>query len=293
MYFTYSNTVETIPSMVVHVPQCTRLGDRLLAYAHMKYFSYIHNIKLLYRPFPYAEQFMLSINQEQYSENMKTLFNKIVLLDRPHQGQIECVDTLYEVPWFVPYAYEGWWAQAAFEVDWGDPDFIQQLRQDLMPRDPAVLTAVQLPADRITVAVHVRNGGGHDIITDDIWSQKFPPESYYSEQIQTLFEMFNNQPLYVHIFTDDQDPCALAKRLAEAADKPNIEFGYRKNGNMHDANVLEDFFGMARCDCIIMPASNFSYMASRIGNHRVIIMPAHHRWEDGKLIIDLVHLERR
>lgn len=292
-----------IDSAVTFAPQGGRLGNSLLAYAHTKWFAYYYDLPMLYPPFPYSEQLMLHNNCRCYTPEMEHAYKRIILERSPFQASsLKKTGILYEIPWFVPFSYEGGWAIAPFQVNWKDATFLELLRNDFSPQDPAVAQAVEIPSDKISVAVHVRKGGGADLPlvskndsnlpliskngADVFWPQKFPPDSYYIEQIKTISKRFNHQPLYVHIFTDDQNPEQIVQKYRTILNLSNIEFGYRKEGNTHHTNVLEDLFGMAKCDCLIMPASIFSYVASKIGNHRVVIMPAHHRWEHGRLIID-------
>ena len=100
--------------------------------------------------------------------------------------------------------------------------------------------------------------------------------------------MLEGERLHVRLFTDDPKPKALAEKYVRAVNNPNITFSYREHDNAHDANVLEDFFGMAQCDCLIRPESCFSMAAQTIANFKIIIYPKHHVWKAGELVIDKV-----
>ncbi len=57
-----------------------------------------------------------------------------------------------------------------------------------------------------------------------------------------------------------------------------ITFGCREKGNRHDANQMEDFFGMMEFDCLIRSVSNFTLMHTVIGDYLAIITPKHCMW---------------
>jgi len=83
------------------------------------------------------------------------------------------------------------------------------------------------------------------------------------------------QPIYVHIFTDDPYPEKIAnqyeqaiKKDSEIALRNSLAFGWQ-NSSQDDANVLASFFAMASCDYLVMPmCSAFSRVAHFVGNHK-------------------------
>lgn len=124
--------------------------------------------------------------------------------------------------------------------------------------------------------------------SDYIWPIKFPADQYYIDQIKRLSEMLPGQDLLVYLFTDDKNPEEIVKRYKQALKKENIIFSYRKFGNNHDQNVLEDLFLLAQCDCIISASSSFASIAQLLGNHAVIMFPTHAITMPDKIIIDKV-----
>lgn len=287
--------VLSIQSAVTHGGLGTRLGDSLIAYAHTKWFAYSHKLKLIYQPFMYSDQLMLHHREESYSEKTQELYPYFEPLEWQYDpnNSIERNDTLYEVPWFNHFEYEGT-SQRCFCVNWEDQEFIQQLRLDIAPCDPEVAMNVHIPVDRVTIAVHVRRGGGFDSnAVSASLPLKFPPDSYYIEQIQKISQLLGHPRIYVHIFTDDQCPEKIAADYQSVLRLQNIEFGYRKAGNRHDAYVLEDLFAMMKCDCLIMPASSFSFIASKLSTYRIIIIPTHYTLNKGVMLIDQVHITMR
>jgi len=157
---------------------------------------------------------------------------------------------------------------------------------------------IDLPKDKITVAVHVRRGGGYDkplIYIDKKGKKKqrrplkFPPDEYYINQIKSLSSFFNNVPIHVHVFTDDQDPVKITNRYEKCINLSNITYSCRKTGNHHDKNIFDDLFNMAhKFDCLIRPSSNFSIIAHLLGDHRVVISPMEYIWQNDTLTISKV-----
>lgn len=128
--------------------------------------------------------------------------------------------------------------------------------------------------------------------SDYIWPVKFPADQYYIDQIKQVSEMLPGQDLLVYLFTDDKNPEDIVKRYKQALKKENIIFSYRKFGNNHNANVIEDLFLLAQCDCIISASSSFASTAQLLGNHSVIIFPTHATTMPDKIIIDKVGILR-
>ena len=174
---------------------------------------------------------------------------------------------------------------------------MNEIKKMIKPYKP--LPEFNLPENIITVAVHVRKGGGFDapllskqkspFYADQRWPTKFPPDQYYIDQIKQLSEMLGDPPLYVHIFTDHQKPTEIVERYRKAVSKPNITYHCREEGNRHDRNILEDLFAMAKFDCLIRGSSHFSLSAQLIGNHMIVIHPKKAKWEGNKLIIEEVN----
>ena len=54
--------------------------------------------------------------------------------------------------------------------------------------------------------------------------------------------------------------------------------------------LLEDFFSIPKFDCGILCQSNFSVIASKLGNYSVLISPVHTVMRDNKPVIDGIDL---
>jgi hypothetical protein len=189
-----------------------------------------------------------------------------------------------------------------YEYTRNNPEFKKRLQRVIAPLH--AIEPIVLPEDRISVAVHVRTGGGFDKVdfieensrikknsdySGQIHPQRFPPESYYTEQLETISTLLNHQPLFVHIFTDDRDPIAITKRFKQTLSHlPNITYSCRTRGNAHNLNVIDDLFNMTRFNCLIRPASSYSKMAQLLGDHAIITYPKQVIWVNGALVADKV-----
>ncbi len=163
------------------------------------------------------------------------------------------------------------------------------------------ISALETPPTMLSIAVHVRRGGGVDLplcqkkpastthFADKKWPAKFPPHSFYIEQIRHIAQQHRGVPLYVHIFTDDPNPSEIVDIYKKALAEFSITFGCRQKGNKHDCNVLDDLFAMKDFDFLIRPESGLSLFSQILGNHKLVIYPLHATWQDDTtLIIDKV-----
>lgn len=261
-----------------------RFGDNLLSFCRAKWLSYTYNIPLLYQPFSYSNQLVLHKAEMLRTQQRCGQFEHIVWLSAHKEYQIHPdAGILYIMKWGTPVA-----------IDWNDQKFIALLKKLIAPRTP--ITGVAIPSDCISVAVHVRTGGGYYI--DDYLRTRMPlrfvPDHFYIDQIKRLVAKFPNKKLFVYVFTDDHNPTALVKRYASAVNSERIEWGYRTHKNRFYTNVLEDFFSMMRFDCLIRPGSQFSRFVERLGNHQVVMYPKHATRKSKKQwAIDTVVIKRK
>lgn len=283
-----------------------RFGDNLASYCHARWIAYVHKIPLLYKSFPYSDKLKLSKIHEEYSDQK---FAKRVHL--PYKGKkINALELdiekdaniLYILPYFPETHYDAVeYGLQYFDVDWEDQQFLTLLRQEICPIAP--LPTLKLPKDRITVALHVRKGSGPDrsffkpyergsMYFVENYPLRFPPDTYYIEQIKKISEMFKKKNLYIHLFTDDKNPSLLVEKYKNKLNLPNIEFGITESTNKDSQSaVLEDFFNMTSFDCIIRPESHFSQMASKISRAKVVIRPVDFVWNNCELSITAVEIK--
>lgn len=246
-----------------------RLGDNLLSYLHARWIAYRDHIPFVFKSFSMADEFALA-------------------LEPPPSGSITFREIpSMEIPFFPEPTDQS--PNNPFLVDWDDPGFRNAIGKWLAPTKPHSLLA--LPSDRITVCVHVRRGGKVD--PPSIYKSfplKFPPDYYFIEQIRRISELFQGKPLYVFLMTDDLNPKAIAERYKKAVSLSNIEWDYRKTP---PKNILDDFFSIPLFDCLIRGDSNFSVVASKLGEFAIEIAPtkAHCSKKNGKLHIDGIEIQ--
>jgi hypothetical protein len=129
----------------------------------------------------------------------------------------------------------------------------------------------------------------HYSFSDREHPTRFPPLQFYIDQIKFLYKNLNNAPLFIHIFTDHPNPQILVDKIKKHIDAPNITYSYRKEGNSHDNNILDDLFAMMEFDCLIRPGSSYSKFAQLLGRHKIIIYPTKTTWiEEKKLLVSEV-----
>jgi hypothetical protein len=250
-----------------------RFGDRLLSYMHAKWISYKYGLTLLYKPFIYSENLMMDSLEQHLSKSQR--FSRIIEVSSEDvfKNGIDH-NALYVVPYFPESLYElNHFASAYFAVDWSNQKFVKVLNETV--RLKMSLLKRVLPTGVITVAMHVRRGGSFEpfsVITKE-WSIKAPQEEFYKETLKHLYTTLGEKPLYVFIFTDDQQPEIIAERFTKAFQGKRIEFDYRREKNDYNINVLDDFFALTQFDCLIRSDSNFSFCASKLKTYTVEITP--------------------
>lgn len=265
------------------------LGDHLLAYSHAKWASFQLDIPLYYQPFPFSEEFAFS-NSEKILEDSPPFQTKL-FIKRWKDLSEKASSTLFTIPFFPENKMELDILRphypCHFDVDWYDPQFRQAIAKFLAPK--RAIPKMEFPKDYVTVAVHVRKGKIEDSSDSSFWwPLKFPPNSYYIEQIQHLSEIYKNQKLYVYIFTDDPNPRSILDQFQKEIGNPSIVFDCKKeNGE----DVVADFFAMSQFDCLIRPASNFSFTAELLKEYELVFSPTHGKtYADGRRIVNGVKI---
>lgn len=271
-------------SAITWEPNGGRFGDNLLSYSRAKWLSYKFNIPVLYLPFKYSDQLILHEQEAMYTLALAHKFDHIIRIpDKKKYQLLPDNNTLYVSHW-----------DADVTIDWFDQTFIEDLKKNIYPRKQ--LKKVIIPENCISIAAHVRNGGSFSADTDQEKERcplRFVPDEFFIDQIARIADMFPEQNLYVHIFTDHLEPKQLKKKFTKALNNPRITFGYRKQDNSHNSNVLEDFFSMMDFDCLIRPGSHFSRFVQRLGDNKVVIYPESVKKIHGKPVIDVITIKTR
>lgn len=241
-----------------------RFGDCLITYLHAKWFAYQHNIPLIYKPFEYSSFLVLHDRElRKTGTATKTLCDQWSFLSKLPWGS-----RIYKCPYFPESKWELRNKKFPyFAVDWKDPKFRAVVQELIVPKGQ--LDVIRPPSGMLGVAIHIREGGGYDKNGFLYYPTKFPPLSFYIEGLKAVRARFPAEHIYCQLFTDALDPDALVQKLL-AAFPSDVEFHYRKKNNVHDANVLEDFFSLFEFDVLIRPDSNFSIVPSLIHDYAMV-----------------------
>jgi hypothetical protein len=249
-----------------------RLGNQLITYWNALLFSKAYNLPFLHKPISKNDT-LFSPDQtgEYFDKKQQAQFSKTVLVKSPYNfpKALNRYDgTLYLIPCDENFETK---LLTAHKINTRD---YQQARLNFSQRFTPVVKVQDIfrPKNKITVAVHIRQGGDYDKTPlsqqllcikntnrtikqakhpDIFYPLKFPPLQYYVDQIRNLWNMLGKKSLYIHVFTDDKNPNKLIAQLKKSLNGLPLTFAARLKGNKHNANVLDDLFAMAKFDCLI------------------------------------------
>lgn len=277
-----------------------RFGDNLLSYLHAKWISYRYQIPMLYKPFPYSSQLALHDLEIHYCpENYPAYKKEVYMRDgfsmNFFQDKSFC---LYICPYFPENSWEQIHSKGScgepwyhFLVDWQDLEFREIVKNLISLKRQYLLTVP--PQDKISIAIHFREGGGYD--TEDVifdFMTKIPPLDFYVKGLARVIKLFPGKSFYCHLFTDALDPQKTIQILKESLpEEIDITFGCREKGNVHNKNVLEDFFSLFQFDVLVHPQSNFSLIPSLIHDYAITYSPFSAKRDGANVIIDKVKFE--
>ena len=260
------------PQAVTYSFSGGRFGDNLLTYLHAKWLSYEHQVPLAYKPFPYSTELILDEREPSIE-----FFQDVELVECPYFPENEF--ELGKHPYFH------------FQVDWENHQFRQIAREMISPKEE--LQLIYPPPGRISVAIHVREGGGKDpdgfTLRDPL---KCPPVAFYAECFKTALNLLKGKPIYCRLFTDALHPEEIADAILLGVDDPSrVVMEYRREDNNPDANVLEDFFSLFHYDILIRPESNFSIIPSLLHDFALVFSPHSFWMEEDHVYIDEVNFK--
>jgi len=267
-----------------------RFGDNLLTYLHAKWCAYQYRLPFLYKPFNYSSELNMDVEEKRYSENFYFYRNEIVLNRQKYTPHGE--NTIFVCPYFPEIKWELKRENYfTFPVDWKNKEFRSHVRHMISPRN--FLELIYPPENMLSIAIHMREGGGYDDEEHKFKHPlKTPPVSFYSESLKKILQMFPGQPMFCHIFTDALDPQGwINKMLADLPENVPIQFCYRKHGNRHDSNVLEDFFSFFNFDVLIRAESNYSIVPSLIHDYALVCYPMEYSIKGRVVTIDQIKVE--
>lgn len=277
-----------------------RFGDCLIAYCHAFWISHILDLDFLYKPFKYSDQLLMHETDTIYSEAHIKNYKQTLHINHALSNGVQ-PDTLYIVPFFCEshVEHDDPRCPFLFQVDWKNEGFINEIKKRLAPK--YALPIPDLSSDEINIAVHVRKGTGWDIPQfapsfeklTEMGPLKWPPDSYYIEQIKKIIALFPDSYLTIYVFTDHDKPQEIIEKYRLAINDVRIKWKCRVQNNRQDLNVLEDFFALTYFDCLIRNDSNFSIVASKLGSYKVLIAPWDSRKnEKGEVEISGIYFEK-
>lgn len=278
-----------------------RFGDQLLNYLKALWVSWKFNLPLIFRPFDYSNELMLSeyheisLNEEVI-RSFSAQFGYFSDLDFEKSAKVfshlkstheKNLPLLWNIGLLTPLL-ENYFCE---KLD--DEDFRSLLQKLVKPKNE--ISLLSMPMDRKTIAIHVRTGKDYDWeINIRNMPTKFPPETFYLGALKQAAAYFGDEPLYVHIFTDHPEPPQIEARLMKEFNRlglaNDVIFNCRREGNSHTQNVVEDMFSMAEFDCLIRPDSSLSQISAILGAPILEIRPS--RWgqcrvdKEGALVKD-------
>ena len=276
-----------------------RFGDRMLVYAQARYLSYLTSVPFLYRPFIYSDQVTIDCEARLFDQCQKeyqrtiTVDSSASLVDFLHViDNPQAAPTLFIIDYF-PSDISEWdlarTMKVLLDIPWQDKGFHTYLQKVASPR-------IAIPNFRkegvLNVADHVRTLSGND--TADTSSTtlplKHPNLAYHKNQIRRIYHLNQQKPMHVFIFSDTKNPAELVKDFRQTFAGTHIEFGIQMLENADTNYAVQDFFAMQQFDVLIVTQSNFSMMASRIGEFDAVISPVHVRGTYPNVQVDRIKL---
>lgn len=256
-----------------------RLGDNLLAFLGAKWLAMKYQLPLFYKPFFHSQYFAFS--QKAFDQT----FDEEVVVFKESDIDLTKTNTLFILPYFpqsiLDFATAGAWALPFFKLDLQDPLFKEAYRAALQPM--VNIHLLTLPQDRIKVAVHLRRGGSHEDFFSNslLYPLKFPPDSYYLDQIRRVYELFDKKPLHIHLFTDAYNQRGIIRKYEKWLKRLNVTLSYSK-----EQDLFDDFYNISQFDVLIRSSSNFSFIGSLLADLTLNIAPLHAKVEEGIVTID-------
>jgi len=291
-------------SYKIHTQACTysppggRIGDHINIYIKLfygaDYFGFSDD-QICIRNTQYEKFFPRLIHHKKSYESIKNPFTKqsVITNDEyqlkyPHETNvIYLIGYNFYTQNSGIHTFER--AQEHFDAFYNEieqnPELYTKIKNTLKPDKS--LKIFSPPHTILSVALHIRTGGDHEDFMEKKWPRRFLPHTYYIESLKRVSELFNDQPLFVSLFTDDSRPEKIVELYKKTLQKSNIAFCYRQLDNTHDKNILEDLFSMAQFDILIRPWSQFSRIAQFLSESiKLTIYPNKRYSEENKTIIE-------
>lgn len=259
-----------------------RFGDRMLVYAQARYLSYLTSVPFLVRPFIYSDQLTIDEEALPFDQFQNRYVKQVVIQSFASFNEfLKEIDSPITPPTlfildYLPTDISEWdpnpWMKILFNVPWQEAGFHAYLKKVASCRN-------SIPNLRkegvLNVADHVRTLSGTDTPETSIAQLplKHPNLRYHKNQIRRIYELNKQRPMFVFIFSDTKNPHQLIAEFQQEFRNFNIEFGIQYLDQPDTNFAVQDFFAMQKFDVLIATQSNFSTMASRIGDFDLILTP--------------------
>ena len=290
-----------------------RLGDNVLLYCKAKYLSFKHGIPLVYRNFPFFDQFALSMYETLYTTIINSSYPANTLISNSYDLlETTSCSTSFEISYFCRMRKKSEMSGSdvgcgEYPFDWIKkkmtkyPEFGAELKRNLQILDKDARP--RLPSrDCITVAVSTRMGCGgddpflyseqffslvetldaqpaiailHDAHADGGNPFKFVPQQFYIDQVKRLSAMLLDRPMYIYLFIDrDKDFADGILAIWRSNLADYKNITIECNVEKKwDERVIDDLYCMSKCDCLIRGCSHFAGIAQLAGDHKIIMGP--------------------
>ena len=141
-----------------------RFGDNMMSYIHAKWISFKYHMPILYKPFPYSDQLYMHILDAHLSTvNIDEQFDKVKTIQSEKTIMYNDIHSTLFKSYYFPETKPGLKSKkhllmTYFKVEWENKEYRAFLKETIRPF--VEFPKWDLPKDKITVAVHVRDGGG-------------------------------------------------------------------------------------------------------------------------------------
>ena len=292
-----------------------RIGNILLAYSKARWLAKTYEMPCYYQVPKQMEEVEIVVEGARFPKYFRRAKKRETLVQYPQEIR-PIKKNLKEV--HCAYAFK----KRVYGTEHGDISYFKGLLSDARLRDElrrdihpcAAVQTIEVPEERLGVAVHIRSGSGddtsrlspdfYDVNTfDEIEYQKnvdfdktqdggrldisyplmAPPLQYYLDQITVLYELLERQPLYVFVYTDAKNPASIVAMLQKRLEGDIVIAS--RIAHHYSKTAVDDLFEMAQYDYLIRSCSTFAQFAQIIGRHKIIICPRYCAWNGHHLVI--------
>jgi hypothetical protein len=267
-----------------------RFGDNITSFLHAKWASFYFNIPIYTTPFLYYE--WLKLSQEYPLRN--TYPHQITPYSSLEGININEKNRMYEIKFYPEDEVEfnkdiTYWGTRRIDIDWKNKEFRKAALSSILPIFS--LDLITPPKEKVSIALHLREGGGFDGDWErNKYPNKFPPLHYYLKSIEKVLELLPEKSFYCFIFTDALEPLKYQKCLSEFFKKNKITFDIRSSKIGKNNLVLDDFYSIFNFDIVIRPGSNFTIPQTRLQDYAIVISPLNEK-NDLKIELDQIKIE--